>query len=84
MSDEEIDMLLERFDQTDPKLQRRIIAEFVQRCHKFEVQRDELLAALEQIVTDWDSVDPNAQVPDEINDDEHWEAARAAIAEAKS
>lgn len=37
--------------------------------------------ALQQIVTDWESVDPEAQVPDEINVDEHWDAARAALAQ---
>lgn len=43
-----------------------------------------LLAALREIVSDWDAVDDCAQVPDEINNDEHWEAARAAIAQAKA
>lgn len=43
----------------------------------------DLLAALEQIVHDWHSVHPSAQVPDQINDDKHWDAARAAIAKAK-
>src|ERR1700689_1754334 len=42
----------------------------------------ELLAALMQIVADWDNVDPNVQVPDEINVDDHWEAARDAIVKA--
>lgn len=44
----------------------------------------DLLAALEQIVSDWDSVDPNELVPDNINTDEHWESARDAIRKAKS
>lgn len=42
----------------------------------------ELLAALVQIVRDWDSVSETARVPDEINDTSHWDAARAAIAKA--
>ncbi|MES2342351.1 MAG: hypothetical protein V4597_11780 [Pseudomonadota bacterium] len=42
----------------------------------------DLLATLRQLVADWDSVDERAQVPDEINDDDHWAAARAAIARA--
>lgn len=42
----------------------------------------DLLAALQQIVKDWDSVDPCEPVPDEINEDSHWESARAAIAKA--
>jgi hypothetical protein len=29
LSDAEVDIILERFDQTDPKLQRRIIAQLV-------------------------------------------------------
>lgn len=32
LSDAEVDKVLERFDATDPKLQRRIIAELVQRA----------------------------------------------------
>jgi hypothetical protein len=42
----------------------------------------DLLAALKQIVADWDSVDPFVEVPDEINIDRHWNAARAALAKA--
>ena len=42
-----------------------------------------LLAALTALVADWDNVDPLAQVPDAINVNEHWDAARAAIAQAK-
>jgi hypothetical protein len=42
----------------------------------------DLLAALKQIVADWDSVDPFVEVPDEINIDGHWNAARAALAKA--
>lgn len=43
----------------------------------------ELLAALKQIVGDWNTVSPDAPVPDEINVDDHWAAARAAIAKAE-
>ncbi len=43
----------------------------------------DLLAALEQLVVDWESVSPSDQVPDEINKDSHWDAARAAVAKAK-
>jgi hypothetical protein len=43
LTDAEIDVLLERFDQTEPKLQRRIIARFVG-------ERQLLLAALKQAV----------------------------------
>lgn len=42
----------------------------------------DLLAALKQLVADWESVDPRRQVPDEISIDEHWDAARAALAKA--
>jgi hypothetical protein len=37
---------------------------------------------LKQLVADWDSVDPFVEVPDEINIDGHWNAARAALAKA--
>ncbi len=43
----------------------------------------DLLAALEQIVKDLESVNERDPVPDEINEDSHWAAARAAIAKAK-
>lgn len=43
----------------------------------------ELLEALGQIVSAWESIDPNELVPEEINVDDLWDAARAAIAKAK-
>lgn len=43
----------------------------------------ELLAALATLVSAWESVSPRVQVPDEINVDSHWNAARNAIAKAK-
>jgi hypothetical protein len=45
---------------------------------------ERLLAALKQIVADWDSVPVNLQVPDAINEDRHWDAARAAIRNAEN
>jgi hypothetical protein len=42
----------------------------------------DLLAALKQLVADWDSVDPFVEVPEKINIDGHWNAARAALAKA--
>jgi hypothetical protein len=40
-----------------------------------------LRAALAAIVAAWNSVSPDADVPDEINRDELWEAARLALPE---
>ena len=56
-------------------------ANFVRRLLR---EREELLEALQQLVSDWESVGPLELVPDEINTDEHWDAARAAIAKATS
>ncbi len=50
LTNAEIDKLLERFDQTAPRLQRRIIAEFAARAalaDDLQRQRDALRAALE-------------------------------------
>lgn len=54
LTDEEVDQLLERFDQTEPKLQRQIIAMFcakatlygglAERVEELELQRDKLQA----------------------------------------
>jgi hypothetical protein len=43
MTDEEVDYLLERFDQTDPKLQRKIVAKIIS-------DRESLAVALEELV----------------------------------
>ena len=43
----------------------------------------ELFDALKALLADWQAVDPDEQVPDAINVDGHWEAARAAIAKAE-
>lgn len=51
--------------------------------HASQESRRDLLDALKAIVAAWDAVDPNVQVPDEINDDDLWEDARAAIAKAE-
>jgi hypothetical protein len=40
---------------------------------------DELEAALGALVDDWHSVPIDVQVPDEINVNEHWDAARRAL-----
>lgn len=41
-----------------------------------------LLKALERIVTAWESVPEDAQVPEEINVNELWDQARDAINQA--
>lgn len=38
-----------------------------------------LRSALAQLVIDWEKVPDDVQVPDEINVDEHWQAARDAL-----
>jgi hypothetical protein len=42
-----------------------------------------LLAACEALVTAWEAIPENIQVPDEINIDQLWDDVRAAIAAAK-
>lgn len=41
---------------------------------------DELVAALRAIVAAWEAVGPMEQVPESINVDELWDAARVALA----
>jgi len=43
----------------------------------------DLLAALEQIETAWDSIPECDQVPEQLNDNSMWDEIRAAIAKAK-
>lgn len=50
---------------------------------RLETQRDELLRVLKRILADWESVPEDAQVPDEINDNDHWDAVRAVIAQTE-
>lgn len=47
MTDAEIDVLLERYDQTDPKLQRRIVAHFVCENVKLKKFKDYVHARLD-------------------------------------
>lgn len=42
-----------------------------------------MLKALRKLVANWDAVSTDVQVPDEINVDEDWDAARAALAQAE-
>lgn len=42
MTDAEIDMLLERFDQTEPTLQRRIVVQFMLNAEQMRAERDKL------------------------------------------
>jgi predicted nuclease with TOPRIM domain len=44
---------------------------------KAEIER--LRQALSTLVADWEAVPDNVQVPDEINVNEHWDAARVAL-----
>jgi hypothetical protein len=46
-----------------------------------EIER--LRAALATLVADWDAVSEDVQVPEEINVNEHWDAARAALKEKR-
>lgn len=54
----------------------------VRLVEKLTIQRDDLLAALATLVADWDSIDDQAIVPNEMTN-EHWDVARAVIAKAK-
>lgn len=42
-------------------------------------QNDRLRAALRALVEDFDSIPEDALLPDEINNNEHWDEARAAL-----
>lgn len=48
---------------------------------RLKVYRD-MRDALEDLVEDWDSVGEDVPVPDAINDDDHWNAARQVIERA--
>lgn len=50
MRDAEVDFVLERFDQTEPTLQRKIVAGLIERTMKTQEQRDLLLAACEGLL----------------------------------
>ena len=49
------------------------------RSLEFELR--ETRAILRQLVKDWDSVPEDLQVPDEINENEHWQRAREILRE---
>jgi hypothetical protein len=49
------------------------------RSLEFELR--ETRAALRRLVWDWESVPETAQVPDEINVDEHWARAKELLAD---
>lgn len=55
----------------------------VKRRERVRDAAEQLLAALKQIVADWDSVPEDDPLPDEINDTDHWDAARAALRAAE-
>jgi hypothetical protein len=44
-----------------------------------EIER--LREALSDLIADWEAVPEDVQVPDEINVNEHWDAARTALKE---
>lgn len=56
LSGEDVDMLLERFDQTDPKLQRRIMA-------RFAANNYFLLSACEYVAGSFAQVPSDQTVP---------------------
>lgn len=45
LTDAQVDEMLDRFDQTDPKLQRRIIVRFIERATYFELAVQAVTAA---------------------------------------
>lgn len=69
LTDSEVDELLERFDQTEPRLQRRIIAQLV-------IDRERLRSALERLMA---VVNP----PDTVLVDE-YDQYRQVMREARS
>lgn len=58
MTDEEIDELLERFDQTEPAFQRKIVAMFMSNAVYFQMVATELLFACKEVIAACDSGNP--------------------------
>jgi uncharacterized coiled-coil protein SlyX len=46
---------------------------------QLELQIERLREALSTLVADWEAVPDDLPVPEEINVNEHWDAARAAL-----
>ena len=65
------------------KAEQQAATEAWGRAERIRAAGPALLKALDALVRDWDSLDPDTRVPDAINVNEHWNAARAAIARAK-
>lgn len=70
LDDEEIDFMLEKFDQTDPVLQRRIVTEAFSRLHKAEAALPTLVEAIRPFahaiyVRDADTMAMASPCPDE-------------------
>jgi flagellar motor switch protein FliM len=79
LSDAEVDQLLERFDQTEPGLQRRIIAEFVAKLARTEDMLRHSREHAEQLDRNWNGFHevamgrirtalgmPDASIPDMV------------------
>lgn len=56
LSDSEVDILLERFDQTEPALQRRIVAAFIQKAMLAEAENARLRKSIELLSGDVESL----------------------------
>jgi hypothetical protein len=50
-------------------------------CAEAADKIERLWEALVVLVADWDAVPEDVQVPEEININEHWDVARAALKE---
>jgi hypothetical protein len=50
-------------------------------CAEAADEIERLREALSDLIADWEAVPEDVQVPDEINVNEHWDAARTALKE---
>jgi hypothetical protein len=57
------------------------LREVGERIRALEFELRETRAALRRLVMDWESVPETAQVPDEINVDQHWARAKEILAD---
>lgn len=67
----------------DGKKRVAVLDERDEKTAKIFAAAPELLTVLKTLVAQWDSISPSKAVPDEINDDDTWDAARTAIAKAE-
>jgi hypothetical protein len=63
------------------RVKRYWLRETGEYIRSLEFELRETRAILRQLVKDWDLVPENVQVPDAINENEHWQRAREILRE---